>query len=339
MPLAEWWLKPWNNQRDFVKVQIDPALISGHRGVLGPALFLPYTLSGQEEASATLLLLSLEGWMGWGNEAEYVAKLPIPSQIIWPGGQSRLQVPITDVQIEAIEQARNGGPVTLTVSLGGLAAAPLRLVSSETGGSAASTARLPSVEARPAPGDWLWISVMPVQNSYSVSFNIERERWLTVLQQLGAGTRRLMELPEPRLPRGALPWAECVRLLDGATQFYRSGEYEHALTNCRQIVEGIPQVLCAVWGLPQQREGQAFEGWTRELENRLSAAWPEDRLTPGMLRTMLAGAWHWLAPTPHYGTGIPLREDVAFALGLCTDLLLFAGQVLQTHSDPIAAVP
>ncbi len=300
---------------------------------------MPYTLPGQEEASPTLRLLSLEGWIGWGNEAEYAAKLPIPSQIIWPSGQSRLQVPITDTQIEAIEQVRNGGPVVLKVSLGGLAAMPLRLIPSETGGAAASTARLPSVEARPAPGDWLWISEMPVQNSYPVSFNIERERWLTVLQQFGAGTRRLVELPEPRLPRDEQHWAECVRLLDGATQFYRGGEYEQALVNCRQIVEGIPQVLCAVWGLPQKRNNQAFEGWMQELENRLSAAWQNDHLTPGMLRTMIAGAWHWLAPTPHYGTGIPLREDVAFALGLCTDLLLFAGQVLQAHPDPIAAGP
>jgi hypothetical protein len=73
----------------------------------------------------------------------------------------------------------------------------------------------------------------------------------------------------------------------------------------------------------------------QELENRLSAAWQNDHLTPRMLRTMLTGAWHWSAPAPHYGTGIPLREDVAFALGLCTDLLQFVGQVLRAHPDSI----
>jgi hypothetical protein len=174
----------------------------------------------------------------------------------------------------------------------------------------------------------------PVQSASSSYLAIERERWLTVLQQLGASTRRLVELPKPRLPREAQQWAECVRLLDGATQLHRSGEYEHALVNCRQIVEGIPRVLCEVWGLPQQQR-QTFAGWIQELETRLRDAWPEDRLTPGMLQTMLTGAWRWSAPAPHYGTGIPLREDVAFALGLCTDLLLFASQVLQAHPDPI----
>ncbi len=65
MPLTEWWLKPWGNYRDFfVKVQIDPMAISGHRGIFGPALILPYTLPEQEAASAMLCLLSLEGWIG-----------------------------------------------------------------------------------------------------------------------------------------------------------------------------------------------------------------------------------------------------------------------------------
>ena len=209
-------------------------------------------------------------------------------------------------QIEAIEEARKGGQANLTVWLGGVA-------SGEQG-------------------------VLAVQSTNSSWLTIERERWLAVLQQLGAGTRRLVELPEPHLPRGVPRWSECLRLLDGATQLYRSGEYEQALKNCRAIVEGIPQVLCAAWGLPPQRAGQAFEGWTKEVENRLSAAWREDPLTPGMLQTMLTGAWRWSAPAPHYGTGIPLREDVAFALGLCTDLLQFAGQVLQAHPDPIAGV-
>jgi hypothetical protein len=141
-----------------------------------------------------------------------------------------------------------------------------------------------------------------VRSSSSGYLGIDRERWLTVLRDLGAGTRRLVELPEPRLPRDVPQWAECLRPLDGATQFHRSGEYEHALVNCRAIIEGIPSVFCAVWGLPQQRAGHAFEGWTRELENRLGTAWPEDRLTPGMLQTIVWGlALVGSSPTLWYG--------------------------------------
>lgn len=258
-------------------------------------------------SSASLELLSIEGWIGLGNVTETDARLPIPSQVVWPAPQQyRLQVPITDVQIEAIEEARKGGQVNLIVWLGGVAA----------GGQ----------------------GLQAVQSTNSNWVTIERERWLTVLQRLGAGARRLVELPELRLPRGVQYWAECMRLLDTVIQFYRSGEYEQALISCRQVVEGIPHVLCAVWGLPPQREGRSLDFWLQEVENRLSTAWPDDRLTPGMLRTMITGAWRWSAPAQHYGTSIPLRETVAFALSLCTDLLQFAGQVLQAHPDPISSV-
>lgn len=310
MPFAEWWLKKWTptgNDPNFVKVQIDPVEVWGCRGAFGPMLVLPYKLPKGEGPSASLELLSLEGWIGLGNVTESDARLPIPSQIVWPAPQQyRLQVPMTGAQIEAIEEARKGGQVNLTVWLGGVAS-----------------------------GDQ---GLLAVQSTNSSWLTIERERWLAVLQQLGAGTRRLVELPEPRLPRGVSHWAECVRLLDGATQFYRSGEYEQVLVNCRQIAEGIPQVLCDVWGLPQKTRNQSVAQWVRAIETRLTAAWPDDPLTPGMLQTMLTGSWRWSAPAPHYGTGIPLREDVAFALGLCTDLLQFASQVLLAHPDPIAGV-
>ena len=308
MPFAEWWLKKWTgtgNDPNFVKVQIDPAEVWGCRGAFGPMLVLPYKLPKGEGPSASMELLSLEGWIGLGNVTESDARLPIPSQIVWPAPQQyRLQVPLTDAQIEAIEQMRNGGRANLIIWLGGVA----------SGGQ----------------------GLLPVQSTNSGYLTIEREHWLTILQRLGAGARRLVELPEPRLPRGEQPWAECMHLLDGATQLHRNGEYEHALANCRQIVEGIPQVLGTVWGLQLPRNGQPpFAVWIQGLETQLRDVWPEDRLTSGMLQTMIAGAWRWLAPTPHYGTGIPMREDVAFALGLCTDLLQFAGQVLQAHPGPI----
>lgn len=305
MPMAEWWLRKWTptgNDSNLVKVQTDPAEVWGCKGAFGPMLVLPYK-PPKPEGPSLLELISLEGWIGLGNVTENDARLPIPSQVVWPVPQYRLQVPITGAQIEAIEEARKGGQVNLTVWLGGVASSDQGLVA--------------------------------VQSTNSSWLTIERERWLAVLQQLGAGTRRLVELPEPRLPRGAQHWAECMRLLDTVIQFYRSGEYEQALINCRQVVEGIPHVLCAAWELPLQREGRSLDSWLQEVENRLSTAWPDDPLTPGMLRTMITGAWRWSAPAPHYGTSIPLRETVAFALNLCTDLLQFAGQVLQAHPDPI----
>lgn len=327
MPLAEWYLKTYETALDWIKIVIDPAMVTGLKGTFGQALFFPYSVSEKDKGQVSFHLLSLEGWIGWSGEADFVAKLLIPSQVVRVDGrQLGLQVPITNTQIEAIEEARKGSQVIFTISFNGLAditalAPPQEPVQNQWG------------VQLPQPG------LTPVHNSYPVQFVIERERWLTILNQWGVGNRRLIELPDPRLPRGEQHWTECIRLLDDATRFYQSGEYEQATKNCRSVVEGMPHVLCAVWGLPEKPRNQSIAKWIEALESQLTDAWKDDPLTPGMLRTLFTGAWRWLAPTPHYGTGIPLREDVAFALSLCTDLLYFAGNVLQAHPHALTAPP
>src|SRR5260370_23118527 len=90
MPFAEWWLKKWSpagNDPNFVKVQIDPAEVWGCRGAFGPMLVLPYKLPKGEGPSASMELLSLEGWIGLGNVTESDARLAIPLQIVWPAPQ------------------------------------------------------------------------------------------------------------------------------------------------------------------------------------------------------------------------------------------------------------
>lgn len=312
MPSTQWSLKTFDTHQSFqgpaIKVEIDPWFIAGGRGIFGPVLYLPYTLPKPEEDSASMHLLSLEGWLGYGNVSDTDPRLHIPSQIIWPDNRSRLQVSLTDAQVEAIEEARKGNQVNLTVWLGGLAS--------------------------------IGQAVVPVRSSSSGYLGIDRERWLTVLRDLGAGARRLVELPEPRLPRGMNVWAECLRLLDGATGFYQSGLYEQVLINCRKIAEGIPQVICDVWSVPQKPAHQSVGEWLRTtVAPQLTAAWPEDSKSPVMIRTLLSGVWEWAAPAPHYGTEMPLREKAAFGLELCTSLLHFAGQVLQAHPDPIVSTP
>lgn len=308
MPSIQWSLKTFETRQSFqgpaIKVEIDPWFIAGSLGIFGPVLYLPYTLPKPDEDSASMRLLSLGGWLGYGNVSDTGPRLHIPSQNIWPDNRSRLQVSLTHAQIEAIEEARNGNQLGFTVWLEGLAS--------------------------------IGQAVVPVRSTNSGYLSIDRERWLTVLRDVGAGTRRLVELPEPRLPRGMDVWAECLRLLDGATGFHQSGLYEQVLINCRKIAEGIPQVICDVWGVPQKTDHQSVGEWLRTtVVSQLTAAWPEDRKSPVMIRTLLSGVWEWAAPAPHYGTEMPLREKAAFGLELCTSLLHFAGQVLEAHPDPI----
>ena len=52
--MTDWYLKPWEyhqfgldkQARVTIRVQIDPALVSGQREAFGPVLFLKYALPG-----------------------------------------------------------------------------------------------------------------------------------------------------------------------------------------------------------------------------------------------------------------------------------------------------
>ncbi|MBA3824189.1 MAG: hypothetical protein H0X24_09885 [Ktedonobacterales bacterium] len=306
MPDTIFYLRTWPayQSRTGINISIDPAKAWGKRGTLGIELSFPYTFNEPGGEVQSVNPLALEGEIRWsGDNEQMAAPLPIPSQIVWP--QRDLSVPLTLEHIEAIENARKGGAVNIAIILRALTAAPGIVLQSASPGS----------------------------------LTIERERWLLILEQLGRGSRRLVELPDPQLRRDVPAWRECQRLLDKATQAHRTGDYETATDTCREIIEGIPHVLVAVWGIPDQRPGQSYADWLKEMERRLNTAWTPDMITAPMLRTLLSGTWNWLAPGPHYGTGIPQREQVIFILGLCTDVLHFAAQALQAHPAPIPSPP
>lgn len=240
----------------------------------------------------------------------------------------RLQVPISDTQIEAIEDYRAGGPVLLSVSLSGLAAIPNDRIEvmcrMQNGDGTVSEEYRPRLEIR---------EVRTMSSDY---VRIEREHWLNILKELGAGQRRLVELPIPPLPEDDRHWDACLQQLTSATQRFRSGEYEQVLADCRKVVEGIAYVLADVWQLCHPQQATSFAAWTKELSNRLAKAWDSPKDGPEMLANLLSTAWSWTSPSAHYGSVIPTREEASFALSLCTDLTMFAGQLVKAH-PPIRA--
>lgn len=323
MPAASWYLKIYETDQDWVKIEIDSSTVSGQKGQFGRTLCFPYKLSAPDRwTQVALRLITVEGWIGGSGEAEFNGRMRIPSQVISSNpNQPWILVSVTDAQIEAIENKRNGNAPSFALWFAGLATV------TPVSADASLQAKLHREGV---------ISPMPVESRYSSVLTIGREHWLTVLQGLGEGTSRLVELPEARLPRGMDIWAECLRLLDESIKFHQSGGYEQVLKNVRAIAEGIPQVLCDVWGIPQKATHQSVGQWLRTVvEPQLTAAWPEDQKAPVLIRTLLAGVWEWTADAPHYGTEMPLREKSSVALELATSLLHFAGQVLQAHPDPI----
>jgi hypothetical protein len=228
------------------------------------------------------------------------------------------------VQIEAIEEKRAGGVVIFNVSLAGLATLPHATVKvaeyvTKLDGSV-------SVEPRPR------LEVHEVREPTNVSkqVKIEREHWLEILERLGAGRRRLIELPDPHLPAQDPQWQECMRLLSEATQLYRIGQLEQVLKNCRTVVEGATEVMCNSWGITRDPK-RPFQVWSKDLPAQLTTVWTTDPEDATMFYALLNAAWKWTSDSHHYGSAIPMRDEVSFALSLTTDLLTFTARIVATR--------
>lgn len=317
MPPVEWSLVPAiqpQGQHLQLAVQLDATMIRAGRGIFGPALQLPFKCQEMADRKLEYTLLSLEGWIWWSTEdSNNKPGLRIPLQAFRPY-MWWLTVPITDAQIEAIEEARRGEPVTLNVLLAGLASLPTAGVTEVRSGSNQGAPSL---------------------------VTIGREQWLGLLKEMRAGKRRLVELPEVELPHGDTSWAEHLRHLNDATQHFRRGEYDHQFACCRKAIEGTAKTLARHWGITwneHQRE-KPFGDKVKELQGRLKSAWPEDEEAAIMLGGLLSAAWTWTSPTLHAGSKIPLREEATFSLSLCTDVLMFAPQVMKAHPQLIPKPP
>lgn len=328
MPSTSWTLTVWSRtgvqlNNISCRIAIDPARVYGAKSAFGATLRIPYELDWYpaELSSRGPCMLSLEGWLAAATDASDAKGILIPSQVSVP--YNALAVPLTPEDIEAIEEQRRGDAAVLKITLSGLAIIPnanvqaIHQVRDGYGGDFQETA----LER---------LDIHRVTTQGDNSLRIEREQWLTILSQLGAGQRRLVEVPAPVLANEQNRWDECSRRLTEATQHYRRGEYEQAIAFCRSVVEGVATVVADTWSVPRQK-GDNFEAWTKAVKGRLEHAWDRDKEAPAMLSSLLFSAWTWTSPSLHYGSDIPLREETSFALSLCTDLLMFASQLLTAH--------
>lgn len=273
-------------------------------------------------------LLSLHGWLSvsdstWGT--------PIPTVAVrWGESECHvaLAVPLPDHAIDAVETARAGGDVHFQMFLAGMsqvASAPPNDPQGRQG--AVATGRWTEV-----------VPILPANGSDLTGawdLRVPREHWLGLLTQAGR-QRCLVELPVPALPERQNAWSETRRHLQAATDAHRSGRYEDVLKSCRQVVDGIAAVLAEQWGVPQGAKG--YPQWVREVVGRLADAWSKDDAGQAkVIGALLEGTWAWSSPSHHYGTGVPAREEAAFALHLATALLTFAAQLLDAHPQPVSA--
>ncbi len=322
MPGHSLRLHTWSDLHNTVfEFQVDEKGIKGARGFMGPVLSIPYTVDIQGPHAKFAKLLFIGGWIGWRTEQEALMGLRIPTEPVRPNHMI-LRVPVTDLQIEMIEIARAGGPVQFQILLFGLAHLPVNVTPRPAQAGQASGALNVWCEPREIGYD----------TGMHLPVDLSREQWFTILEALGAGKRRLVEIPEPRFPREERRWSECVRWLDKAVMQHRMGDHEAALETGRKIVEGIGDVLCDHWGV---KSSKSFGERMKELGGRMTDAWPEDKEAATLLSSLIATAWSWASPAHHYGAKIPARDETSFALSLCADLLMLSARLIDAHPKPI----
>lgn len=313
MSTQKWDLVPWSNQTNIkITIEIETTNITGMRPMFGPELYVPFTCTPDLASNSPIRLHSLEGWMVWNSEQAVLGGIRIPSQIIGPN-QAKVIIPVTDEQIVAVEAKRTGDVVSFRVAFAGLATIP------------SPTKRLPSSGTTGS-------ELLEVHQVYQYAgdgaefLTIDLAHWIKILDGLQLGKRRLVELPEPYLPAGQDHWAECLRVLTVATQQYREHEFESVLANCRKVVEGCTAVLCSRWGVTRDQQ-KPFTVWSKDLQTHLASIWKIDPEDSVMFYALLNAAWKWTSSTHHYDSGIPYRDEVAFALSLVTDLIAFSAKV------------
>jgi hypothetical protein len=313
MPIATIFLRPWSDPgRHNFELKLDPSSITAAMTNTGGLLRIPLDVKPDEFGYGTALI-ALQGWLKLADDSGTNAGIQVPMQARYPN-YGYVEVPLAFGDIAHVEAKRASGDLPCHLSLGGLANIPFT----------------PHADYQGPPQAWVTVGV---HDQAGTTFVIPREQWLNLLVSAGYARTRLVELPILASP-SAVEWRDCTRLLERATVEFRSGLSEPAIATCRQILEGLVTVVAKHWGVTRS-QGQGMAEWLKELGSRIAKAWPEDQETAAVLTSLYAAVWSWTSKSHHYGSGMPLHEEAAFAVGLTANLLTQAGHLLQAHPEPL----
>jgi hypothetical protein len=238
----------------------------------------------------------------------------------WYPNYPNLEVPLTFADMAHAEIARNSGDVTCLLELAAIATVSHR--------------PFPQPQQQEAAPTQAWITTVVRDNGVGLTFTLLRQHWLALLKSAGFERVRLIELP---VASGAVGprWAECTRLLQRATGELRSSQSETAVGTCREVVEGVANVLEQQWGV-KVPAGRSMPDRLKELSGRMGAAWPEDKSAGEVLAALYSAVWSWTSAEHHYGSRISRQDEAEFAVGLTASLLAHGGHLLQAHPERLA---
>ena len=321
-----WRLTAWSDSgHTAFSVEIDGDAVQLVAAAAGPVLRLPYKTqvfgpyADPQHLSARLI--TLEGWMGHDNDGHALG-IRIPSQTVMPNAYY-LDVPVTREQLASLDAARGTNDLFLKILLSGIARVPL---AADRDPQAANEHGV--LLRAEFPGE---IEAVRTDSGTPCTLKLSRELWLTILSAAGPRRFRLIELPTPE----ASALSTVAAILEHAVVNLRRGEWRDAIAKAREVVEGLIVELAKHWNVPRPTDGSTVK-WSRDLGNRLKNSWPGDPTSGELLGCLLASAWSWTAEEHHYSPSmISKRTEAEFALGLATDLLMLAAELIVSHPNPI----
>ncbi|HWT06287.1 MAG TPA: hypothetical protein VN224_11065, partial [Xanthomonadales bacterium] len=269
-------------------LESDSARLQGSRNTFG-AILMVSTLTPQQPTTDVPLLFF--GSLAWASETD---GLTIPPQPI-RGGHSGLAVPITDAQMAAIENARNGGDPWFSLRL--------RVVAQNGKGEVRQYGGLGGAESHP----------------YSVPVEV----WHKALDACGFGRVRIIELPPPPEANND-EWRAAADALVDASDRLRRGDYPGSATSSRGALERIVSAIEKPLGIakPKSRWGDRVEEVSAALKTRHQSRGVDAyNLNADVVKTLFgfqSGATHRLFAT---------RENAEYALTLTTALYSYVARV------------
>ena len=197
--------------QNLVTFECDVARISAETSFAGGVLRIPFQQVGQGYDGSTIVLL-------YGRLSLFASEtgLTIPAQ---PHIRNRtyLEVPIADEQIARLEAERAGRLLEVRLSVHGLA--------------------------------HYHNAVVAVTSSYAPTLLVH-ETWLTVLDQLGYGRRRIVELPALPASVGG-KWTDAAARLDAAAKRLAAGDVGVAIGEIRIGLERTVEAIGELLGRPK----------------------------------------------------------------------------------------
>jgi hypothetical protein len=281
-----------------ISIECDPDRFLGSRSAFGSTIWFPAKIV----SATSTKLMAIGGWLRFANEND---GLQIPMQPL-TFNEPFLRVPISDEQIARLERKRGGQILMLEIVLRG-------------------TGFYGTAGAAPAT----------FTASYQPPINVQRDAWLKVLEALGAGQRRLIELPAPPHDRGGF-WEKASKQIDAAAWRLASGDAGGAMNEARTAMESALEAVGGVTKVPRKPK-EPLRPFAIRVAAEIRKAHVDRGADPyaALASAIELGAdiFGFVSDPLHNGLDSAERTNAELALSLVTSLYTYFAR-LPSPEDP-----